>query len=143
MSDLDRPLNERGLLDAPMMARRFADRNEPVDLLISSPAKRAITTAHAFASALGGVPVQEDHALYLADAFTLISIIKALPDHAGSAMLFGHNPGLGELAAQLAATRVSDLPTCAIVRIDLPARKWKMAAANSGALAWWDTPKRG
>ncbi|MBK9061174.1 MAG: histidine phosphatase family protein [Flavobacteriales bacterium] len=65
MSDFDRPLNERGMHDAPMMAERFDGRLEPVDLLMSSPAKRALTTANFFAAALENAPVHEIPELYL------------------------------------------------------------------------------
>ena len=50
--DFDRPLNERGLLDAPRMAKIFRERGEPVDLIVTSPAVRALTTARFFAKEL-------------------------------------------------------------------------------------------
>src|SRR4051794_9695084 len=49
VSDIDRPLNERGKSDAPQMAKRLKERNIKIDLFISSPAKRAKKTAKYFA----------------------------------------------------------------------------------------------
>jgi phosphohistidine phosphatase len=48
LSDFERPLNNRGLRDAPKMARFL--KISP-DLLISSPAQRARQTAQIFAEA--------------------------------------------------------------------------------------------
>jgi phosphohistidine phosphatase len=39
--DFDRPLNERGKRDAPLMAHRLLDKNISIDAFIASPAKRA------------------------------------------------------------------------------------------------------
>jgi len=141
MQDFDRPLNARGLHDAPMMAERFDDRLEPVDLLMSSPAKRALTTANAFAAALGNAPVHEIRELYLASPRVLLSIIGRLPDGVRHAMLFGHNPGLSELVEELVGNGPGDLPTCAIVRIDFEVDTWQAAAAGTGTIKWWDYPK--
>ena len=143
MSDFERPLNERGLHDAPMMAERFAERKEPVDMLVSSTAKRAITTARAFASALGELPIKEVQELYLADVRRLMSIIDKLPDNSQQAILFGHNPGLSDLVEHLTNTGPGDLPTCAIVRVDFNTESWHEVGGRTGHLAWWDAPKGG
>lgn len=141
MSDFERPLNERGLHDAPMMAGRFHERLEPVDLLMSSPAKRALTTAKAFSSALGHAPVHEDPELYLATPRMILTIIERLPDDARHVMLFGHNPGMSELVETLIGNGFGDMPTCAIARIDIHVESWQAVAAGTGTLKWWDAPK--
>lgn len=143
ISDFDRPLNERGLYDAPMMAKRFDERLEPVGLLMSSPAKRALTTANSFAAVLEDAPVHEIPELYLADRSTLLHIIGKLPEGIRQAMLFGHNPGVSELVDLLTGNGIGDMPTCAIVRIDFSAESWQEMAAGTGTLTWWDTPKNG
>jgi phosphohistidine phosphatase len=143
MADFDRPLNERGLHDARMMAQRFDERLEPVDLLMSSPAVRAITTANAFAAVLANAPVHEIDELYLATPRMLLSIIGRLPDGVRHAMLFGHNPGVSDLVEELTGNGPGDLPTCAIVRIDFEVEGWREAVGGTGLLKWWDTPTRG
>lgn len=140
-SDFDRPLNARGLHDARMMAERFDERLEPVTLYMSSPAKRALTTASVFAEKLGNAPVHEVPELYLADRHTLLSIIRKLPDGVRQAMLFGHDPGVSELVQTLTGSGSGDMPTCTIVRIDLGAESWPEVDAGAGTLKWWDTPK--
>ena len=51
LSDFDRPLNERGKRDAPIMAKRLLDKKIKIDQIIASPAKRAAKTAKYFAEA--------------------------------------------------------------------------------------------
>jgi phosphohistidine phosphatase len=52
-TDFDRPLNDRGNKDAPLMAKRMFDQGHKLDVLISSNAMRAKTTAQFFADAYG------------------------------------------------------------------------------------------
>lgn len=141
MADFDRPLNDRGLRDAPDMARRFRARNEPVDLLVSSPAKRAITTARIFAQELGIEQVRTEERIYEAHFRALEGLLTTLPDEARSVMLFGHNPGFSLLAQELTGDGVGDMPTCAIVRIDLFAERWNEAASGTGTVVWVEAPK--
>ena len=49
LSDIERPLNERGKKDAPMMAKRLRKKGLKIDAFLSSPAKRAFRTARFFA----------------------------------------------------------------------------------------------
>jgi phosphohistidine phosphatase len=140
MDDAARPLNERGRHDAPMMAKRFADLQEPVGLLASSPAVRARSTADAFASALG-LPVQENVRLYLATADELLALVQGLPDEVRSAMIVGHNPGLSVLVDDLTGDGMGDMPTCAMARVDLEADHWNEVARKTGSLVWSDMPK--
>ena len=57
LDDNDRPLNARGMRDAPAQARRLAAALEAsdvrLDVLLSSTALRARTTAAFFGAALG------------------------------------------------------------------------------------------
>lgn len=142
LDDFHRPLNDRGRRDAPFMARVFASRNEPVDLLVSSPAVRALSTARIFAEALGGMSVSEERSLYLAELPALIKRVNTLPDTATRVMLVGHNPGLSELAEHLGDDDLGEVPTCAVLRIDLPIDHWNEAAMGLGTVVWYDHPKR-
>lgn len=142
--DFDRPLNERGLRDAPAMARHFKARNEPVDLIISSPAKRALTTARAFGTELGmtGDAFREDPSLYHASTSTIHRVLGALPDAIEHVVLFGHNPGFSEAVETLSSEPIGNMPTCGMVRIDFPVDSWSLVARDMGTLIWFDYPKR-
>lgn len=139
--DHDRPLNERGAHDAPLMARRFVDRHEALDLLVSSTAVRALATARAFAEAMRMPAPLLEPRIYEAHHRTIQGIVEGLPDDAGHIMLFGHNPGFSLLCEQLTGAGLGELPTCAVVRIDLPVESWREVSAGIGTVIWCDFPK--
>lgn len=140
--DFDRPLSQQGMLDAARLAERFAERKEPVDAIVSSTARRAITTARFFSAALGNMPVHETRDIYHADLYALEAILRALPDAHDRVMIFGHNPGFSELVEHLAAPHLYHLSPCTTVRIDLHVGQWCEVASGTGTMAWWDSPKR-
>lgn len=144
MDDFDRPLNERGARNAAHMAQVFRDRGEPLDLIVTSPAVRAMTTAGSFVKAmdLPKEALREDRTLYLADRPTLMRIVNALPNKAERVMLFGHNPGFTELLDHLTDAGVENLPTCGMARIDVAVNDWEAIGKHSGNLVWFDYPKR-
>jgi phosphohistidine phosphatase len=143
-SDFDRPLNDRGLRDAPFMARLFHGRGEPVDLLLSSTANRALSTALFFAKELG-IPekdvVRMDD-LYHACSLTITRILNELPSTVRRVMVFCHNPGITEAVEHLSAEDIGNMPTCGLVRIDFPGDDWAMVSRELGTLAWMEYPKR-
>lgn len=143
MPDHDRPLNERGLRNAPFMAQLFAARGEPVDLIVSSTAARALATARTFAAALTLPPESTvlEPAIYDASCGRLMSVVNALPPDAHRVMLFGHNPGFSELAFHLDEHWTDALPTCGILRIDLLLDGWDTVVRNSGTVVWADRPR--
>ena len=52
LPDKDRPLNERGMRDASRVGEQLAKRDANPDLILSSPAQRALTTAEIVARKL-------------------------------------------------------------------------------------------
>ncbi|MBK7946483.1 MAG: histidine phosphatase family protein [Flavobacteriales bacterium] len=143
-SDHERPLNERGLHDAPEMARRFSERGEQLDLIVASDANRALTTARCFAneSRIGSDRFQLQPKLYHASIDMIMQVVAALPDSARSVMLFGHNPGFSEAVEYFASDGPGELPTCGLVRIDFPLDSWRATSRDLGTLVWFDYPKR-
>ncbi|MCB9171067.1 MAG: histidine phosphatase family protein [Flavobacteriales bacterium] len=143
-TDHERPLNRRGERDAPFMAERFRSRSEPLDLLVSSTALRALSTARTFAGTLG-IPtteIVERPEIYLADHRTLLRLLNSLPDAAHRIMLFGHDPGLNDLVNHLAEENVAHMPTCCTARLDLDVERWEEVGMGAGRIAWIDFPKR-
>jgi phosphohistidine phosphatase len=144
MRDHDRPLNERGFRNAPFMAKEFGARQEPVDLLMSSTALRAITTARSFANELriDQTSIIQDASIYHADVPTLMNVINGLPANADRVMLFGHNPGFTQLLDHLTGAGVANIPTCGLVCIDMGIDDWRGASRHLGTVRWYDYPKR-
>lgn len=143
LSDFERPLNNRGRKEAPAIAARLRKADIKPDLLISSPATRAITTARLFAQELNlhlDEIVLNPH-IYEASAWTLMHIVRSLPPEHGEVMLFGHNPGVSHFAHELAECPFDEMATCAAVRIELPAKVWSLIQPGSGKVLRYDTPK--
>lgn len=139
LADFDRPLNARGLRDAPAMARRLVDDGAAVQLVVSSPALRAITTAREYAAAFG-VGLVERPELYAASARTILAAAAALPDEASAAMLVGHNPGMSDAVAELTGEFL-ELPTCAVVTCAVDVGSWAELIEGSGRLELVRTPR--
>ena len=142
MADFDRPLNDRGEKDAPEMALRIQSKGIKPDLIISSPAKRAKTTALAFASQLGYAEksiLYKDN-IYEADVETIFSIIRDIPSSYSHVFLFGHNPTFTYFVNELADVRIDNIPTCGVAAIVITG-EWSEAGAESGSLVWFDYPK--
>ncbi len=127
LKDIDRPLNRRGTKDAPKMAAQLAARQVRVDLMITSPAVRALETARVFARALG-YPLRRlksDERLYLAQPKDILEIVRGVGSRVRHLMLFGHNPGLSEFAQALSNDpELGELPTCAVYSVELDIRGW-------------------
>jgi phosphohistidine phosphatase len=143
LADSDRPLNKRGKHDAPMMGGRLAARKQFPDLIISSPAKRAILTAQAIAKELGYSPdkIREKKRVYLASVEELIGVINKIDDKYNHVMLFGHNPGFNELSLYLTGHKVENIPTCGVFCIDFGIGSWKEVAMGKGRFVYFDFPK--
>lgn len=124
LADHDRPLNERGQRDAPVMAARLAATGFRPARILSSTALRARTTAAAFGAALG-VEVELDEALYGAPA----GVLLATASGATSVMVVAHNPGMSDLAASLSGGGIAHMPTCAVARFTWDAEDWDVAAS--------------
>jgi phosphohistidine phosphatase len=143
--DWDRPLNKRGQRDAPEMARRLRARKLKPDLVLSSPAVRALSTAAILARELK-VPaahVRQDERLYLASPADLMAVIRELGGHARHLMVFGHNPGITDFANRLSAgDQIDNLPTCGLFTAGFEIDDWSRLDWESGRDAEFDYPKK-
>ena len=131
LEDRDRPLNARGRRDAPRMGDVLRDESLIPDVIISSDAVRAQTTALAVAEAAGYTrDVVIDQRLYLASPEDLLAVLRVRPDaDANIVMIVAHNPGLEDLIAQLTGER-HDLPTATLVQLALSIDTWDALDAS-------------
>lgn len=144
LSDFERPLNKRGKHDAPMMAKILHDNTISIELILTSPAKRAATTARFFLAEFGpqNVNIDFDDKIYEASTSDLIQIINNIDQNYKSAMLVGHNPGFTFLAEKLSGEYLGNIPTCGIAQIEFSVDEWKHISFNSGTLTHYDYPKK-
>jgi phosphohistidine phosphatase len=127
LSDFDRPLNRRGERDAPLMGTVLSERKVEFDLVLASPAKRAITTARTICHEIGYAEdqIEQNRDLYLASAAEIISIVQAVDDSYKRIAVVCHNPGLTVLANVLGSLKVDNMPTCSIVIFEADIDSWK------------------
>ncbi len=141
--DFERLLNERGYSDAPKMGRKLFESGFKPDLIISSPAFRAISTARRFSRELTYEPdlIVTDMRIYDARESTLVDLIRQIPDEFNKVALFGHNPGLHQISNYLVPVGPAEFPTCAIAWLDFSIQSWKDITAGNGKLYYYDYPK--
>ncbi|GAA1678713.1 SixA phosphatase family protein [Microbacterium lacus] len=138
LDDHDRPLNDRGLRDAPRMARALAETGFRPDVIRSSTALRARTTAEAFAAQFDvGVDLVPE--LYGAPAGTLLAVAAAT--RAERAMIVAHDPGMTVLAERLSGGGIAHMPTCAVATFTWAEDDWDVAAAIDPAEWTFDSPR--
>jgi phosphohistidine phosphatase len=102
--DHDRPLAGRGIGAAPVMGRWLRGAGLVPSLVLCSTARRARETWELAQTGLAATPpVIFEPGVYEATAGELLALIRAVPDQEGTLLLVGHNPGIGDLAALLAA----------------------------------------
>jgi phosphohistidine phosphatase len=134
LSDFDRPLNKRGRKAAPRLGKLLKKRGWTPDLVLCSTAARAAETWELAAAELKSEPqVKPLKTLYLATPSQMLRAMQRTPPEAASVMLVGHNPGIENLAAQLAgpeskkkplARLREKFPTAALAVFDFEAADW-------------------
>lgn len=142
--DFSRPLAPRGLRSVPEMGRRLARRGQLPELIVSSTAVRALSTARAVAREIGyreeGIVASSD--LYLASPDTILAVIHRVPASARTLMVVGHNPGLTELANMLGDVRLDNMPTAGMLCAEFDVQEWGSIELARSRFAWYDYPKK-
>lgn len=144
LSDFDRPLNARGNKNAPEMAERIRKKDQIPQLILSSPALRAVSTAKLFAKVWEKEPekIQLEIDIYEANATNLLKIVNSLNDDFKQVAIFGHNPGLTDFANYLTDAQIYNIPTSGTVLIEFELETWSEISYHNGRLIEFDYPKR-
>jgi phosphohistidine phosphatase len=144
LSDFDRPLNNRGESDAPLIGKVLKKAKVLPDLVISSPAKRAFSTAEIISDKIGYSKdkIVKEIDLYHAGPLDLISIINKVSNNVDSLMIFGHNPGFTYLINTLTNFSLPNLPTCGFAEIELFVDDWKEVSKDVGKVINYEYPKK-
>jgi phosphohistidine phosphatase len=129
VDDFYRPLKDRGKRAAQRIGVSLAQQKLVPDLIVSSPAERALVTAEKTCKAMGNgaQDIQKEERIYEAGLSDLLKVLADCPADAGRVMLVGHNPGLEELLEWLVIDSVPVpedgklLPTATLARLQMPA----------------------
>lgn len=138
LDDHARPLNDRGMRDAPVMAERLASTDVAVERILASTALRARTTAAAFGAAFGLEPDLRDE-LYGASARVLLD--AASGSGVQSVLVVAHDPGMTVLAERLSNGGIGGMPTCAVATFTWRTDDWDVATATDPDAWSFDSPK--
>lgn len=143
-NDFERPLNERGKKDAPLMAERLLKQQKHIDAFVASPAIRAKHTAQAFASVFEAPEekVMFISALYHAPANVFYDVIAALPNDLNTVAIFSHNPGITYFVNSLhEKVNIDNMPTCGIFAVEADIGQWKDFIKAKKNFLFFDYPK--
>ncbi|GAB3217917.1 histidine phosphatase family protein [Algoriphagus aestuariicola] len=143
LSDHDRPLAERGLNDAPRMAKRLKNRGIHADLLLSSSALRAKETAKIIAKELG-YPKDKiilEPSLFHASPHAILKYLQSQDDRHQTVLVFGHNPGFTDLIVYLGGD-IDNLPTSGQFGFKLKSGFWKDLKPENVEPWFVDYPKK-
>ncbi len=141
LDDFDRPLNKRGMNDAPLISKYLLDQKIVVDLIISSPAKRAALTAKIIANELKFTSnIIFEPKIYEANLSELLNLIQSIENRINNVILIGHNPALNEFANYLIDREIDNIPTAGVVAIKFE-MEWEEISKKSGKLLFFIYPK--
>ena len=115
VSDHERPLNNRGLRQAPLLGERLNQSGYAPTLIISSDARRTEETALLLQSTWTEVELIYDHRLYLGSLSDIAHTLNQFAHEERTVCVVGHNPGFSVAAALLGKTSVELKTACAAV----------------------------
>lgn len=150
IKDHERPLAARGERAALIMGRYMRQQGLPIDLALTSPARRALETwALATTQIDGLIPTEADEALYMQGPSAILARIGAVDDGLANLIVVGHNPDLERLAGRLARAGDADLrgkmrgkfPTGALAHLSFEVERWADIADAPGTLIDFTVPK--
>lgn len=143
-ADYDRPLDARGLRDAPMMAKEMHLLGLIPDHIITSGANRARTTAEYFRKEFGLPPehlVVTDR-LYEASPETVFDVLRETPASARFVYVFGHNPAFTWVANSIAGVHIDNVPTCGVVHVQSIISSWHKFKPEHAGFIGFHYPKQ-
>lgn len=142
LSDHDRPLNKRGVRDAPRVGNLLAEHDLCPDLIVCSTAVRARATAQAVAETCGySGELVELPDLYHAPPGNYIEAACVVPESIGRLLAVGHNPGISEFLWHLTGAG-EGFPTAALAQVELPIDAWnELTDAVRGELTNYWRPR--
>lgn len=144
-SDFDRPLNDRGTYDAPLMGEKLKELKIQPDIIISSTAKRAAQTAKRIAAALGYNPdkIKWLEKLYHCIPAVFEETLYEVPNDAKTVIIVAHNPGITEFVNELSPSfSIDNMPTCGIVGAEFELAEWNEFSRVEKRVILFEYPKK-
>ncbi|WP_339840649.1 histidine phosphatase family protein [uncultured Maribacter sp.] len=133
VSDQDRPLLQKGMVDAQMVSAELAGKNLKIDKVFSSPANRALHTCMICLRTLNYPLIDFSVAsdLYDFSGEKVIDFIKNFDDSLESVLIFGHNHTFTYLANAMGNRHIDNVPTSGFVQLQFKETKWASISKGS------------
>ncbi len=133
VGDKDRPLIERGITDAILVANKLNDLAITVDAVFSSSANRALHTSTIFLRQLylPTEQLQVTDRLYDFSGDEVLRLIHDLDDQLKNVLIFGHNHAFTHIANLLGNTYIDNVPTSGLVSIQFGEDNWSKVAKGT------------
>jgi phosphohistidine phosphatase len=133
VADVDRTLKSKGIRNAYEIARKLKLIDQIPDLVVSSPANRALHTAVIFARVFE-FPLRDlqiNNLLYESTYEQILEFIKSAPKDKNSLMIFGHNPDVTNLVNFFIKKAVTEIPTSGVATLIFSCDSWKDISAEN------------
>lgn len=141
-TDFDRELNSTGLQNATRMGLNFLNKKTQFDIIISSSAVRAISTASLVAEQIkyDTSRIHQNQEIYEASTRTLLQVVNQLKEEWQNVLIVGHNPSITYLAEYITKSEIGDLTTCGVALIEFDTMKWEEISESTGHLISYEYP---
>jgi len=140
LPDFNRPLDERGRIEAALIGNFLAQQSLQLDLILCSPAVRTRETV-AIVTATAGLTAQQrfDQRIYEAALSALIDVITEIGNDRDVVLLVGHNPGMENLIERLTG-RGASMASGTLAKIQIKEDSWTSAFNEPAELDWLVKP---
>ncbi len=145
ITDYQRSLKERGINDSKLIANKLLLKDIIPNLIVSSPANRAIETTLLFADILKYPTEKIVKIDDLYDGFTtqeFLDMLNELGENHETVMIVGHNPSIEYLAFNLTEEFYEAVPTCTVIGIEFDIKKWSDLEVRTGQISFFEYPKK-
>ncbi len=141
LPDHDRPLNNRGKSDAIAMGEYLVEKASKIDIVISSSARRAKSTAKRIDDLVNSENFIVEPKLYHASAREIFGVIANIHPEVESALIVAHNPGMTDMINMFSEEDIINVPTAGVFKVDFDINDWQEADTYNGKLDFFIYPK--
>ncbi|MEJ2004279.1 MAG: histidine phosphatase family protein [Cyclobacteriaceae bacterium] len=133
-NDIDRQLDAMGLQNSSRMGMKLKEDDLRFEMIIASPAERALTTASLIAEQVGYDParIHINEEIYEASVRSLLQAVNNFKDTWDTVLVVGHNPSLSYLTEYISDAEVGSIATCGLIHITFDSDSWGEVSQGTG-----------
>ena len=126
LKDSERPLNRRGIKDAPRMGKALVKAGFRPDLILLSPAERTNQTAAGLIRGMGGsCPAEFIEDFYQGDPEAFFAALEKYANKAEIILILAHNPGIENFVMRVCGCH-ERMPTAAAALFECSNEEWQL-----------------